>query len=331
MFGQIVGDSTPFKKVLDTAEKIAKIKSLTTLIVGESGTGKEEIARLIHKLSHASTQPFVDINCGGLPENLLESELFGHEKGAFTGAEHRKKGLFELAHGGTIFLDEIGNTSPAFQVKLLKAVENKRFRRLNGTDEIEVSARVVAATNLRLDHAVRRGEFREDLYYRLNVCPVYIPPLRERGADVIKLAHFFLRRFNKDYRLKVRGFTTAANQFLLACPWPGNVRQLKNVLERAMLVECDEWVDVKHLRVNSSDVTLPAPALKRAIANPLDQVQGLAGEGASLAEAEQKAIKSALVEAKGNVSAAARILRINRGKLRYRMDKLGIPAFQAYL
>jgi len=299
------------------------------LIVGESGTGKEEIARLIHHLSHASSRPFVDINCGALPETLLESELFGHEKGAFTGAHNQKQGLFELADGGTIFLDEIGNTSPGLQAKLLKAVENKRFRRVNGIDEIQVSTRVIAATNLNLELAVKEGVFREDLYYRLNVCPVYIPPLRHRGRDCLVLAEHFIQRFNSEYDLHVRGLTRAAARFTLRYPWPGNVRQLKNTLERAVLVECDEWLDVEHMNMESLQGELP-PANEpvEKVRSPLSQVHDPGNDGASLDGVERKAIRTALIAACGNVSAAARSLNVNRGKLRYRMGKLGIPAFQ---
>ncbi|MFQ5677400.1 MAG: sigma 54-interacting transcriptional regulator, partial [bacterium] len=173
---EVIGESPAIKKVIATAIKVARNPSLTTLIIGDSGTGKEVIARLVHNASPSAKQPFVDINCGAIPENLLESELFGYEKGAFTGASNRKQGLFELANGGTVFLDEIGNITTNFQAKLLKAVENKRFRRINGLVEINVSTRIIAATNINLEQAVRDGHFREDLYYRLNVCKIYLPP-----------------------------------------------------------------------------------------------------------------------------------------------------------
>ena len=329
---EIVGESPQFKRVLELSGKIAKVESLTTVIVGESGTGKEQIARLIHHLSHASTRPFVDVNCGALPETLLESELFGHEKGAFTGAQTQKQGLFEWADGGTIFLDEIVNTSPGFQAKLLKVVENKRFRRVNGLHEIEVSTRIIAATNASLKQAVKTGAFRQDLYYRLNICPIHIPPLRQRGRDSLKLAQHFIRRFNAEYGLNVRIMTEAAKQFVLRYPWPGNVRQLRNTLERAMVVECDDTLDVEHLRVDSLHCDFP-PAIQpeERVQSPLRQGHGPDGRAASWEGIERDAIKTALIAACGNVSEAARILHVNRGKLRYRMGKLGIPAFQAQL
>ncbi|MFQ5770940.1 MAG: sigma 54-interacting transcriptional regulator, partial [bacterium] len=207
---EILGESPQIRKVIATAKKIAKSSSITTLIYGESGTGKELVARLIHNLSNSSNQPFVDINCGAIPETLLESELFGYEKGAFTGAQMRKQGLFELANGGTIFLDEIGNITTTFQIKLLKAVENKRFRRISGMEEIRVSTRIIAATNINLREAADAGKFREDLYYRLNVCQIFIPPLRHRGNDVLILAQHFIDHFNREYDRQVKGLAPSA-------------------------------------------------------------------------------------------------------------------------
>nr|NIS38174.1 AAA domain-containing protein [Candidatus Saccharibacteria bacterium]NIV71550.1 AAA domain-containing protein [Calditrichia bacterium]NIW78965.1 AAA domain-containing protein [Calditrichia bacterium] len=201
----IIGNSPQIKKVIASAKKIAKSSTITTLITGESGTGKELVARLIHGLGTYATQPFMDINCGAIPEKLLESELFGYEKGAFTGADRQKKGLFEMGNGGTIFLDEIGNTTANFQIKLLKAVENKRFRRVGGLEEINISTRIIAATNVDLYEAVKVGKFREDLYYRLNVCQIFVPPLRERGEDAVILAEHFIDHFNRQYNRNVKG------------------------------------------------------------------------------------------------------------------------------
>ncbi len=322
---EVIGRSPAFHKVLDTAEKIAARKTLTILLSGESGTGKEVIARLIHDMSCQPHQPFIDINCGALPETLLESELFGHEKGAFTGASVQKPGLFELANGGTIFLDEISNTSLNLQIKLLKAVETKRFRRVNGVEEVSVSTRIIAATNVPLEQAVREGRFREDLYYRLNVCAIDLPPLRQRGHDCLQLADHFIKRFNNDYELNVVGLTDAARDFLLRYTWPGNIRQLKNTLERAVLVESDEWVDIRHLQIDSlwGDERLQgqsAPSVESPVRVIADQM--------TFEDTERFAISSALTEASGNVSEAARLLKINRGKLRYKMSKLGISAFE---
>ncbi|MFQ6112486.1 MAG: sigma-54 interaction domain-containing protein [bacterium] len=327
---EIIGKSPQIRKVIATAKKIAKSSSITTLIIGESGTGKDLVARLIHNLSTSANQPFVDINCGAIPENLLESELFGHEKGAFTGAHMRKPGLFELANGGTIFLDEIGNTTPSFQIKLLKAVENKRFRRINGVEEIRVSTRIIAATNLDLRNAVQAGRFRKDLYYRLNVCQIYVPPLRERGEDVLILSHYFIDCFNREYHRAVQGLAPPAVEFIQKYPWPGNVRQLKNAIERAVLVECDQWIEAEHLLLDSEwDRQKPLQGTEHS-SQKVTQVQTdfsrfeIPAEGIPLEEIERNIILSALERSNGNISQAARLLKINRGKLRYRMERLGV-------
>ena len=324
---EIIGQSPQIKKVIATAKKIASSSSITTLIFGESGTGKEIVARLIHSLSASSIQPFVDINCGAIPETLLESELFGYEKGAFTGAHMRKQGLFELAHGGTIFLDEIGNTTLNFQIKLLKAVENKRFRRISGIDEVRISTRIIAATNIDLKKAVDDGKFREDLYYRLNVCQIFIPPLRERGDDVLTFAESFVDYFNREYDRQVKGLATSAIQLIKEYPWPGNIRQLKNAIERAVLVECDDWIEAEHFLLDSERDRQNAPQN-----NDPKVTQGvtqfikyeLPAEGISLEDIERNIILSAMEKANGNISQAARLLKINRGKLRYRLERLGV-------
>jgi transcriptional regulator with PAS, ATPase and Fis domain len=329
---EVIGESRRFKELLTSIRKLAKSSSITTLITGESGTGKEVVARLIHNLSTSSNQPFIDINCGAIPETLLESELFGYEKGAFTGANMRKKGLIELANGGTIFLDEIGNVSLNFQIKLLKAVENKRFRRLSGVEEVQISTRIIAATNIDLKEAVREGQFREDLYYRLNVCQVCLPPLREREDDVVLLAQRFIDHFNREYDRDVKGMAPSAISLLRQYSWPGNIRQLKNAIERAVLVECDDIVEKKHLAIEPEAVpvvtqvpTHPSPI---TIAD-LGQIQ-LPPEGIAFEELERKIILRALEQADGNVSKAARLLRLNRGKLRYRLERLGITPQNIY-
>lgn len=346
----IVGESRQIRKAIDEAKKIAARSTLTTLIYGESGTGKELFARLIYNLSDLADKPFVDINCGAIPETLLESELFGYEKGAFTGANNRKKGLLELADGGTVFLDEISNTSLNFQVKLLKAVENKRFRRVGGVEEINISTRIIAASNVDLYHAVQEGKFREDLYYRLNVCQIRIPPLRERENDVEILARHFIDKFNKESGRKVKGLTPGAIQFLHEYHWPGNVRQLKHAIERAVLLENSEWINLEHLTPHSERKREPAQHTHnngnaaRSKENPehspaaapsqkFDAVTLSPGgslafeipdEGIALEEFERQIILSALEKTSGNLSQTARLLKISRGKLRYRMEKLNI-------
>ncbi|MCG8604064.1 sigma 54-interacting transcriptional regulator [bacterium] len=323
----VIGESTKFKEVLVSIRKLAMSSSITTLITGESGTGKEVVARLIHNLSTSSNQPFIDINCGAIPETLLESELFGYEKGAFTGANMRKKGLFELANGGTIFLDEIGNVSLNFQIKLLKAVENKRFRRLSGVEEVQISTRMIAATNIDLREAVRKGQFREDLYYRLNVCQICLPPLREREDDVVLLAQRFIDQFNQEYDRDVKGMAPSAIRLLRQYSWPGNVRQLKNAIERAVLVECDDLVEDKHLAIEpeAAPVVTEVPTEPSITIADLGQIQ-LPPEGIAFEELERTIILRALEQADGNVSKAARFLRLNRGKLRYRLERLGITS-----
>lgn len=323
----VIGQSSAIKKVVAMAEKIAQSSSITTLVTGESGTGKEVVARLIHDLSSSESQPFVDINCGAIPETLLESELFGYEKGAFTGATARKQGLFEMANGGTIFLDEIGDVSHNIQVKLLKAVENKRFRRVSGLEEVRISTRIIAATNVDLRRAVDEGKFREDLYYRLNVCQIHIPSLRERGDDVLILAQHFIEQLNGEYDREVKGLTEPARRLLLTYGWPGNVRELRNVLERAVLVECDDWIEPEHLCLESPQ---SKPTVVGSQVEAKAEMPGqfsrfeIPPEGIALEEIERNIILSALEQADGNISKASRLLRINRGKLRYRLERLNI-------
>lgn len=323
----IIGESPQIKEVISQAKKIAESSSITTLIVGASGTGKELVARLLHNLSSFANQPFIDINCGAIPESLLESELFGYEKGAFTGAHMRKQGLFELANGGTIFLDEIGNTTANFQMLLLKAVENKKFRRIGGLKEVEVSTRIIAATNIDLQEAVKEGKFREDLYYRLNVFQIKIPLLKNRGSDIIVLADYFIQHFNNEYDRQVKGLSPSAKELLFNYSWPGNVRQLKNSLERAILVETDDWIESDHFSLDSerSPVKKQEDIQQEVPKSTLNFNRfEIPEEGISLEEIERDIIMSALNKANGNLSKAARLLRINRGKLRYRLEKLDI-------
>jgi len=331
----LIGDSSQIKAVIANAKKIAKSSTTTTLIIGESGTGKELVARLIHNLGTFANQPFVDINCGAIPETLLESELFGYEKGAFTDASEQKLGFFELANGGTIFLDEIGNTTANFQIKLLKAVEYKRFRRIGGTKEINISARIIAAANQDLLNLVKLGKFREDLYYRLNVFQIVIPPLRNRGEDSLILGQYFISHFNREYKRNIKGFTPATVNFFKTYKWPGNVRQLKNAIERAVLVNREEWIDKNDLHVDLGRKFAEhskSDTEHGALSNHIFKSNGfeIPSEGFSFEEFERNVILSALKKANGNLSKAARLLKMNRGKFRYRIEKAGITLKDIY-
>jgi two-component system response regulator PilR (NtrC family) len=245
-FEGLVGRSTKMRAIFELIERVAATGS-TILIQGESGTGKELIARAIHYNSGRGERPFVSINCGALPDELLESELFGHMRGSFTGATQNKKGLFEAAQGGTLFLDEIGETSPAMQTKLLRVLQERRIRRVGGTDEIEVDVRVIAATNQDLEKMVRERTFREDLFYRINVIPIRMPALREKPEDVPALAEHFLEKYRKAMGKRVQAISDAALECLEAYHWPGNVRQLENVIERAVALETAEVVQIDNL------------------------------------------------------------------------------------
>ncbi|MGH1362099.1 MAG: sigma-54 interaction domain-containing protein [Calditrichia bacterium] len=321
----IVGESRAIRDVISKAKQLAVRGTVTTLITGESGTGKELFARLIHAAGPHAHQPFVDINCGAIPESLLESELFGYEKGAFTGAENRKPGLFELANKGTIFLDEIGNTNLTFQIKLLKAVEQKRFRRIGGIDEVQITTRIIAATNVDLQKAVSSGKFREDLYYRLNVCEVKLPPLRERSDDSALIASHLLEHFRVQYDRQNLEFSEDALEAIRDYHWPGNVRQLKNSIERTVLQSNDSVITAEELALQGKrkDRSPKQPAVDTKTSRQ-DPPWTIPDEGISLEDVERKLILSALNKCSGNLSKAARLLHIKRGKLRYRLDKLCI-------
>ncbi len=268
-FEGLVGRSAKMKAIFELIERVSATNS-TIMLYGESGTGKELIARAIHYNSPRRDRPFVSINCGALPDPLLESELFGHMKGSFTGATATKKGLFEVAHGGTIFLDEIGETSPAMQIKLLRVLQERRIRRVGGTEEIEVDVRVITATNQDLEQMVRERKFREDLYYRVNVIPIHLPPLREKREDIRPLAEHFLRKYSQSLGKPVRGISEEALECLESYDWPGNVRELENVIERAVALEDGEVIrpealprQVRHgdLREPRTEVSLPPGGL----------------------------------------------------------------------
>lgn len=310
----IIGKCSAMQQVYLQIAQVAD-STATVLIRGESGTGKELVARAIHFSSSRRNNPFVAVNCAALPENLIESELFGHEKGAFTGALQQRKGRFELANGGTIFLDEIGDISPAVQVRLLRVLQERTIERVGGMESIKVNIRVIAATSRNLEKAVSEGSFREDLFYRLNVFPIYLPPLRERGSDIMLLADHFLQKYNELYGKKIKRISTPAINMMMAYHWPGNVRELENCIERAVLSSTD---DVLH------GYSLP-PSLQTAEETNTATVLS---EGASLKTMvdsyEHELIVDSLKKYRGNVAAAARHLQTTQRILHYRIKALGI-------
>jgi len=316
----VEGESPRMRQLLDEVDKIAE-GSTTVLIRGETGVGKELVARRVHMNSPMAAGPFVEVNCSALPENLLESELFGYEKGAFTDAKKRKKGLFELADTGTLFLDEIGEMSVALQAKLLRALETKAFKRVGGTSNVYVNVRIVAATNRDLKKAVADGDFREDLYYRLSVVPVVIPPLRDRPEDIAILAAHFTGHFNRELRKAVDGISDKAMELLKGYAWPGNVRELRNVIERAILLGSGDRIEPDHLPVE----ILSRATTVEADANGLAETASGKGGVLTIAEAEQYAIQTALARFKDNKTRAAEALGISRQTLRAKIKDYGIP------
>ena len=316
---RLIGSSVPFKRVIELA-KAAAGSEATILVRGESGTGKELLAELIHAASRRANGPFVKVNCGAIPENLLEAELFGHEEGAFTSAHQSRKGRFEVASGGTIFLDEIGEMSPALQVKLLRVLQERELERLGGQGQvIPLDLRLVAATNRDLEQMVREGSFREDLYYRVNVIALQAPPLRERSGDVELLADHFCARFTEKNRKHFRRVSPAALQLLRAYTWPGNVRELENVIERAVVLGRGEAIEPEHLpaQVCNAEQGGTQDALEASIAQALD-------EALPLEAFLREVIERALRRHAGNVSRAAAVLGMTRRALQYRMSRDGI-------
>ena len=314
-FQNIVGRSKKMQEVLALVERVAPTNS-TVLIGGESGVGKDLIARAIHQNSRRAQGPFIKINSTAIPDTLFESELFGFERGAFTGALASKPGKFELADKGTLFLDEIGDVPAAIQVKLLRVLQEREFERLGGTKTLKVDVRMIAATNRDLRAALEEGTFREDLYYRLNVVPVDIPPLREHKEDIPDLVNHFLARFATDNEKEIEGITPAALDALRDYYWPGNVRQLENVVERAVALSAGRVIDVEDIHLDS------APGRAGAAASGNDQ---FLPEGMTLEQWEDNMIREALRRADGNKSQAARLLGLSRNALRYRLGKLGVP------
>lgn len=308
-FKNFLGKSKVMQDVFKRVVKIGESRASTILIQGESGTGKELVARSIHECSKSTTGPFLEINCAALPENLLESELFGHEKGSFTDAKYRKKGLFELAEGGSIFLDEIGEMGITLQSRLLRVIENKTFRRVGGVKDLRVNTRIISATNRDLKQAIKDGTFRNDLYYRLQVIPVPLPPLRERKEDIALLANHFISLFNKEFKKNVRKIRHEVTGLFREYSWPGNVRELRNVIERAILLEAEDELLPEHLPPEISKgieiSETPAGMEKLEDLYPI-----------SLKEMEKILIEKTLKETGGNKSKSARILGISRQTLR---------------
>jgi two-component system response regulator AtoC len=324
--GDMVPSTAPrMVEVYHTVRKIASSHATTVLIGGESGVGKDVLAELIHRTSGRAGAPFVGINCAALPEQLLESELFGHEKGAFTDASQQKPGLFESAHGGTIFLDEIGEMGLPVQVKLLRVLEKRTFRRLGGVKDITVDVRVVAATNRDLRAQVRAGTFREDLYYRLQVIQLHVPPLRARTEDILPLAEHFVTRFGEAFGKDFRSVAPDAAELLMSYAWPGNIRELRNAVERAVLLEEGPELKASHLQLGEDPAGAGAE-LVRDLGRVLEG--GLPDEGFDLEQmigaVEKHLVREALVQAEGNQTQAARLLGLNRDKFRYRLKQYGI-------
>lgn len=308
----LVGNSSQMQEVFDMIMRVAD-SNATVLLRGESGTGKSMIAKAIHYNSRHARGPFVSVNCSALPESLIESELFGHEKGAFTGAVKRKKGRFELANKGTIFLDEIGDLPLSVQVKLLGVIQEKEFQRVGGTRSIRVDCRIVAATHKNLEEAMERGEFREDLYYRLNVFPIFLPPLRERKTDIILLAEHFLEKFSQEHEKGIKRFSKAALDSLMQYNWPGNVRELQNYIERAVLI-CDE--DILRIHHLPANLQITGDDLAESGARPSFEE--------AVANFEKELIVEALTETKGNQTRAAKLLGTSLRIINYKVKKYNI-------
>jgi two-component system response regulator AtoC len=315
-FDSIVAVSQEMERVLQISGKIAQSDAATVLIQGESGTGKEVVAHLIHERSKRQEMPFITVNCANFPEQMLENELCGHEKGAFTDAKEVKKGLLEVADGGTLFLDEIGDMNPNLQGKILRLVEQRSFRRIGGIKDIQVDIRIVTATNKDLLTLKAEGQFREDLFYRVNVASIRIPPLRERPDDILPLTKYFVQKYNEEFHKNVQKISKGVEDFLGNYDWPGNVRELKNVIERALILGEGDTLLMEHLPIE-----ILGQASKQGGA-----IEGIRipPQGISLEKVEEALVKQALKMTNGNQTRAAKLLDISRDALRYRMQKFGI-------
>ena len=308
---RIVGASASITALRHLVARVAVTPASTVLLTGESGTGKDLLAKVIHYASDRSSSPFMNITCSALPEQLLESELFGHERGAFTDARTQKKGLLETADGGTVFLDEIGEMTPALQAKLLRFLEEKSFKRVGGASDIHVDVRVIAATNRDLEKEVATHAFRADLFFRLNVLPIAVPPLREHPEDIPLLVEYFIDAFNTEFRKRVLGATPAAYTLLQSYGWPGNVRELRNVIERAMLLSDGDRLDARDF-----------PAMTKAVSAGSEFE--LPAAGVDLEQLERSLLVQALRRSRGNQTRAGALLGLNRDQIRYRIEKFGL-------
>ena len=307
---RIVGESAVVQQVKALTAKVAVSPASTVLLTGESGTGKDLVAKVIHFTSDRAARPFMNITCSALPEQLLESELFGHERGAFTDARQQKRGLLESADCGTVFLDEIGEMVPALQAKLLRFLEEKTFKRVGGAADVRVDVRVIAATNRNLEEAVAQGRFRDDLYYRLNVLPMTLPPLRDHPSDIPLLVAYYIDAFNREFRKRVRGVSTEAMERLQRHGWPGNIRELRNVVERAVLLAEVDRLEVDQFPMLSA----------RAASTGFELPPG----GVDLEDLERDLVAQALARSGGNQTRAAALLGLNRDQIRYRIEKFGL-------
>jgi len=314
---EVIGDSSAMREVMNFVRRVAASEATTILLEGENGTGKDLIAKTLHYQSIRQAEPFIAINCAAIPETLLESELFGYEKGAFTDARSQKRGIFELADRGTLFLDEIGEIPLMLQAKLLRVLEDQTFRRLGGLKDIKLDLRVVAATNKNLREAVKEGAFRQDLYFRLNVIQILIPPLRDRSDDILPLTRFFIEHYNRKFKRSIEGVSDPAARLLLAHDWPGNVRELRNAIERAMILE-----DTSLITPASLPISISRPDAD-GISAPVTPVE-IPTDGLSLEDNERSLLAKALEKTSGNQTQAARLLRITRDTLRYKMKKFNL-------
>jgi len=305
---RIVGDDESVVAMRALLKKIATGPGSTVLLTGESGTGKDLAAKVIHYTSQRASKPFMNITCSALPETLLESELFGHERGAFTGADRQKRGLLEMADGGTVFLDEIGEMVPLLQAKLLRFLEEKSFKRVGGSTDIKVDVRVIAATNRDLEEEVRKGHFRSDLYYRLNVVPIKLPALRQRPSDIPRLVKFYVDLYNAEFKKRIRSVSASAMDKLKTYPWPGNVRELRNAVERAMLLS------------EGDELTLENFAIGGTASHSTNTVE-LPAHGVDLEQWEREFVQQALERSGWNQTKAAILLGLNRDQIRYRIEK----------
>jgi two-component system response regulator AtoC len=308
-FGRIVGEGASVTAMKALLKKVATSPASTVLLTGESGTGKDLAAKVLHYNSARASKPFMNITCSALPEALMESELFGHERGAFTSADRQKHGLFETADGGTVFLDEIGEMVPGLQAKLLRFLEEKTFKRVGGSVDIKVDVRVIAATNRNLQEEVKQGKFREDLFYRLNVLPIMLPPLRERADDLPRLVAFYVDVYNTEFKKKIRGVTPAAMEQITRHPWPGNIRELRNAIERAMLLSDGPMLDTTDFSAGG------------AVPVRLGAGVELPAGGIDLEQLERSLVVQALERTGWNQTKAATLLGLNRDQIRYRVEK----------